>query len=238
MRLGPPGPERTTRLRHFARWIAPLLLFSATCTQATYQDAMEPMIKLPPPKVDSSHALEQALAGRRSVRDFSGAPLTREQLGQLLWSAQGITSPEGFRTTPSAGALYPLELFAVVGAVEDLEPGVYRYHPVGHALEKTADGDRRALLTRAARGQSWVREAALVVVFAAVYERTTHKYGERGIRYVHMEVGHASQNLFLQAQALRLGSVVVGAFDDGEVAAALELAEGIRPLSLMPVGRR
>lgn len=125
--------------------------------------------------------------------------------------------------------MHPLELLVLVGSVEDLEPGACRYHPGGHALEKTAGGDQRALLAGAAQGRSWVRYAALEVVFATVYERTTRNYGERGIRYVHMEAGHASQNLFLQAQALGLGSVVVGAFDDGEVAAALELAEGHAP---------
>lgn len=214
------------------------LLLSVSSAGADEPVAMQTLISLPPPALDGGQALERTLAGRRSVRMFSDARVTSEQLGQLLWSAQGITSPEGFRTAPSAGALYPLELFVVTGEVAGLPAAVYRYHPDVHALETRSGGDRLAQLGKAAHGQKWVREAALVVVFAAVYQRTTRKYGKRGIRYVHMEVGHAAQNLFLQAQSLGLGTVVVGAFDDQDVRAALELPAGMQPLSLMPVGHR
>ena len=195
-------------------------------------------ISLPKPTKTSERSLEQLLEQRRSVRAFRKAPLRLAEVGQLLWAAQGISDPRGFRTAPSAGALYPLELYVVAGAVDGLPPAVYHYHPKGHRLVETSDGDRRQALARAALGQSWVRDAAAVVVFAAIFKRTTRKYGNRGVRYVHMEVGHAAQNLFLQAEALGLGTVVVGAFDDEEVNTTLQLPSNMQPLMLMPVGRK
>jgi SagB-type dehydrogenase family enzyme len=183
-------------------------------------------------------SLEGLLNQRRSVRDFADLPLGLAEVGQLAWAAQGETHGDGLRTAPSAGALYPLELYVVAGAVDGLEPGVYRYRPQAHSLEATGEGDRRSALARAALGQSWLSEAAAVFVFAAVYERTAWKYGTRAERYVHMEVGHAGQNLFLQAEAQGLGTVVVGAFDDAEVARVVGLPPDQRPLSLMPVGKK
>ena len=195
-------------------------------------------ISLPKPTKTSEKSLEQLLEQRRSARAFRKAPLRLAEVGQLLWAAQGISDPQGFRTAPSAGALYPLELYVVAGAVDGLPPAVYHYHPKGHRLVETSDGDRRQALARAALGQSWVRDAAAVVVFAAIFKRTTRKYGNRGVRYVHMEVGHAAQNLFLQAEALGLGTVVVGAFDDEEVNTKLQLPSNMQSLMLMPVGRK
>lgn len=194
-------------------------------------------LDLPPPRSTGAAPLEQLLEQRRSVRSFAGTPLRLTELGQLLWAAQGITHPDGLRTAPSAGALYPLELYVVAGVVDGLEAGVYHYQPGNHRLARIAAGDRRGPLTRAALGQSWMRDAAAVIVLSAVFERTSWKYGRRAKRYVHMEVGHAGQNLFLQAGALGLGTVVVGAFDDDEVADLLDLPAGSAPLSLMPVGR-
>jgi len=159
-------------------------------------------------------------------------------LSQLLWSAQGITGPGGLRTAPSAGALYPLEVYAVVGDVKDLNPGVYRYEPVGHQLVKTMDGDRRGELASAALGQGSVKDGAVAFVFTGVYERTTGKYGDRGIRYVHIEVGHVAENLCLQANAMGLGSVTVGAFSDEQVTRLLNLPDGEQPLYIIPVGRK
>jgi SagB-type dehydrogenase family enzyme len=197
----------------------------------------ETVITLPMPRTAGEHSLETLLRQRRSVRDYQDAPLSPAAIGQLLWAAQGITHPTGLRTAPSAGALYPLELYVVAGNVNDLAAGVYHYRVDRHGLERVLDGDRRKVLARAALGQAWIREAAAVVVFAAEYERTERKYGQRAGRYVHMEVGHAAENLFLQAEALGLATVVVGAFHDAEVAEVLQLPAGIRPLMLMPVGR-
>lgn len=195
-------------------------------------------MKLPEPQYDSNVSLEESLLQRRSIRSYTDEPLMLQELSQLLWAAQGITEAGGFRTAPSAGALYPLELYVVVGDVQDLTPGVYRYQPDGHQLTKIMDGDRRGELASAALGQGCVKEGAAAFVFAAVYERTTGKYGERGIRYVHMEVGHAAQNLCLQATALGLGAVTVGAFSDEQVTRVLNLPEGEQPLYIIPVGRK
>ena len=195
-------------------------------------------IELPSPAVMSEQPIETLLQQRRSIRSFRMAPLSLAEIGQLLWAAQGITSPQGLRTAPSAGALYPLELYVVTGNVEGLPPAVYHYRPKAHHLIKILEGDQRRVLARTALGQSWISDAAAVVVIAAKYKRTTRKYGERGIRYVHMEVGHAGQNLFLQAEAMGLATVVVGAFHDDKVDKLLSLPDDIQVLSLMPVGKR
>jgi SagB-type dehydrogenase family enzyme len=195
-------------------------------------------IELPSPRVSGGISVAEALAQRRSIRSYSDAPLRLGELGQLLWAAQGITHRQGLRTAPSAGALYPLELYVVVGSVEGLGAGVYHYRPEGHLLTKVADGDRRKPLAGAALHQSWIREASVVIVLTAVFERTRRKYGPRAERYAHMEVGHAGQNLFLQAEALGLATVVVGAFDDEVVTAVLGLPAQARPMSLMPVGNK
>ncbi|MDP3483518.1 MAG: SagB/ThcOx family dehydrogenase [Sulfuricella sp.] len=192
---------------------------------------------MPQPRTDGPVSVERALKQRRSVRDFSAAALSLDEIGQLLWSAQGVTHPEGLRTAPSAGALYPLELTVVVGNVTGLSAGVYRYDPAGHVLTPLAAGDRRADLARAAFGQSWMQKAPALIAFGAVEARITRKYGQRGNLYVHIEVGHAAQNVFLQAEALGLGAAVVGAFDDAAVAAVLQMPKEEKPLYLMPVGK-
>ena len=141
------------------------------------------------------------------------------------------------RTAPSAGALYPIELYLVAGRVDGLAAGIYRYHPKGHELLKVAEGDRRRDLHLAALDQESLRDGAAVVVIAAVYGRTTRKYGERGIRYVHMEVGSIAENIHLQAVSLNIGTVFVGAFDDERVKRVVNMAEGEELLAIMPLGR-
>jgi len=195
-------------------------------------------ISLPEPRYESDVSIEEALLNRRSVRQYTGEPLTIQEVSQLVWATQGITDPRGLRTAPSAGALYPLELYVVVGDVEDLAEGVYRYRPQDHELEKVLDGDMRAELSDAALGQASVRGAAIDIVIAAVYERTTVQYGDRGIRYVHLEAGHAAQNLCLQATAMDLGIVTAGAFTDDQVKEVLNLPENEQPLYIIPVGRK
>jgi SagB-type dehydrogenase family enzyme len=195
-------------------------------------------IPLPEITISGKPFLQQLLQQRRSVRDFHHVSLGLSDIGQLLWAAQGITHPQGFRTAPSAGALYPLELYVVAGQVKNLPLGIYHYDPNHHRLIKVGSGDRRKELARAAWRRPWLSDAATVVVFAAVYERTTLKYGKRGARYVHIETGHATQNLFLQAESLGLDTVIVGAFDDDEVKAVLQLPDEVQPLILMPVGKK
>lgn len=199
-------------------------------------DAFPGTIKLPHPSYDSKTSIEKTLRERRSIRSYKNVPITISDLSQLLWAAQGISGP-GKRTVPSAGALYPLEVSVVAGSVSGLQPGIYVYKPEGHELLRIVDGDRRDDLSKAARGQPTIRNAPAVLVVSAVYERTTVKYGERGNRYVHMEAGHAAQNVYLQAVSLDLGTVVIGAFDDDEVKRAANLTVREQPLYLMPVGK-
>ena len=196
------------------------------------------VVELPEPRYDSDVSIEEALLERRSVREYTGEPLTLQEISQLLWAAQGITDPRGYRTAPSAGGLYPLEVYLVVGDVAGLGAGIYRYRPQGHELVKVRDGDRREELCAAALGQAWVREAAADLVIMAVYETTTAKYGDRGVQYVHLEAGHAAQNVCLQATAMGLGTVTVGAFHDEQVGEVLGAAENEQPLYVMPVGRK
>ena len=196
------------------------------------------IIRLPEPQYDSKISIEQSLLQRRSTRSYTGESLTLQELSQLLWATQGITDIRGFRTAPSAGALYPLEVYVVAGDIESLVSGIYKYKPEEHALILLINGDRRSELADSALGQSCVKEGALVIVITAVYERTTLKYGERGIRYVHIEVGHAAQNLCLQATAMGLGLVTVGAFHDEEVSEILNLLSDEKPFYIIPVGRK
>ncbi len=194
-------------------------------------------IELPPPRYVSSTALEEALLKRRSVRDFKDLPLTISEVSQLLWAAQGSAGARGRRTVPSAGALYPLELYIVAGNVIGLQSGIYRYIPDGNGLLCLASGEKRNDLCDAALNQPSIRRAPAVIVMSAVYERTTSKYGERGIRYVYMEAGHAAQNVYLQVVSLGLGTVVIGAFRDEEIRKIMKMTDMERPLYIMPVGK-
>lgn len=186
---------------------------------------------------DEGYALQRALAHRRSNRTLQEAVLTLNEVSQLLWAAQGITSPAGFRTAPSAGALYPLEMRVLAGAVRDLEVGVYRYVPSAHGLTVLSHADVRGALARAAYGQDSVEHNAVLFLVSGIEQRTSTKYGNRAARYVHMEAGHAAQNLLLQVTALGLGAVVIGAFDDSAVRGVMNLPRGEEPLYLIPLGR-
>jgi SagB-type dehydrogenase family enzyme len=193
---------------------------------------------LPEPALDGRVSLERTLVRRRSVRRYGPDALALAEAGQLLWAAQGITHGDGKRTSPSAGALYPLETYLMADRVTDLEPGVYRYQPLGHGLSRISTGRVLPELVAAARGQDWIAGAAGAIALSAVYARTSEHYGERGQRYVHMEAGHAAQNVLLQAAALGLAAVVVGAFDDVEIARLLDCDPAERPLCLLAIGRR
>jgi SagB-type dehydrogenase family enzyme len=188
------------------------------------------MMELPAPRTEGDLSLEEALAARRSVRDFTSEELTLEELSQLLWAAQGVTAPWGGRTAPSAGALYPLEVYVATSQ------GVLHYLPDGHRAQSLATSDVRGALSEAAGGQAAVADAPAVLIITALPARTETKYGERTERYVHLEAGHAAQNVLLQAVALGLGGVPMGAFSDEEVARVLGLPRGEVALYLIPVG--
>jgi SagB-type dehydrogenase family enzyme len=216
--------------------LAIALLMAAACGPAARPAALagEPagIIPLPAPTLVGQMSLETALAQRRSVREFSARPLTEAELGQLLWAAQGITGGRGYRTAPSAGALYPLEVYVATA------DGLFHYEVDRHALAVVDRTDLRPALYEAALRQAAVSRAPAVFVIAAVYERTAVKYGaERSPRYVHLEAGHATQNLLLQAVALELGAVPIGAFEDAGVQQALGLPADQQPLYLIPVGQ-
>ena len=223
-------------------WFVLLLLlclgsFAALAGKPMIAEADDHMIVLPAPDTRGAEAFETTLSKRRSIRRYKDSALTLPEVSQLLWAAQGVTSKRGFRTAPSAGALYPLELYVAVGQVQGLEAGLFHYLPQKHAVVLVEKGDPRAALARAALGQQPVRRAPAVFIFVAVPARTAVKYGQRGMRYVLQEVGHAAQNLSLQAVALELGSVIIGAFSDEDVARILKLKDDEVPLCLVPVGR-
>jgi SagB-type dehydrogenase family enzyme len=202
----------------------------------------EGSVPLPAPRGESDVSVEEAVADRRSRREYGDRALDRRELGQLLWATQGVTDRvRGFRAAPSAGALYPLEVYVVVGSsgVEGLESGVYRYRPGRHELGRGRTGDVQSELRAAAIDQEFVEDAAVDIVVCAVDERTTQKYGERGEqRYVPMEAGHAGENLYLQAEALGLATVSIGAFRDDRVRDVVAAPASQRPLYIFPVGGR
>nr|MBC7243936.1 SagB/ThcOx family dehydrogenase [Chloroflexota bacterium] len=187
-------------------------------------------ISLPPPRTKGPLSLEEALLRRRSVRMYRHSPLNWQDIAQLFWAAQGVTRSWGGRTAPSAGALYPLELYAAKA------DGVYHYLPHGHSVEVTIQEDIRRALWAAGLYQEALAQASVIFIITAVYRRTQIKYGDRAERYVELEAGHAAQNLLLQAVALDLGAVVIGAFYDEAVASALHLPAAEKPLYLIPVG--
>lgn len=196
-------------------------------------------IILPQPNKTSKISIEETLLKRRSIREYKDEALTLKEISQLLWASQGVTAPErGGRTVPSAGALYPLEVYLTIKKVEGIKPGVYRYSPQGHKLNKILEKDVSNNLFRIALGQTPIKEAPVNLIFTAVCERITNKYSQRGIRYVYIEGGHAAQNIYLQAQSLGLGTVIIGAFNDEEIKKVLNMPEEETPLYIMPIGRR
>lgn len=215
------------------KFIFPVIILSFFyLAQETQGEGMK-TITLSKPKTKGVMSVEEAIGKRRSVRSYSSKEIPQEDISQLLWACQGITDERrGLRAAPSAGALYPLELYLVT------KDGVYHYIPEGHKLEMTSDKNVKKELAVASHGQEYVSSVAVDIVICAIYERVTSKYGERGMRYIDMEAGHAAQNIFLQAVALGLDSVPVGAFDDVAVSKILDLPKDRRPLYILPVGYR
>jgi len=194
---------------------------------------------LPRPNEEGRVSVEKAIKNRRTVRSFTSRQLTKDQFSQLLFAAQGITEDRGFkRAAPSGGALYPIDVYAVVGekGVEDLDAGIYHYVPPGHRVELVGPGDKRKQIANASLWQMWMAQAPVNLVITAEYARICSKYGDRGIRYAIIEAGHVGQNIFLQAEALGLRAGIVGAFNDAEIIKIMGIPKNHEPLLIMPVG--
>jgi len=194
-------------------------------------------VKLPKPNLKGTLSFEETTARRRSVRQYAKAPFTLQEVSQLLWACQGITNKEGFRTVPSAGATFPIEMFVAIGNVEGVEPGLYHYDVFKHALWRKQKGDIRKALDEASLRQHMVAEAPITLIITAIVERTSQRYGSRAARYVFMEAGHIGQNIYLQCEPLGLATCAIGAFRDKEVAKVLGLKKE-EPLYIFPVGRK
>ena len=240
--LGVARSNRAARVRAGVSVVATATVFRAKTSATTREGevakvsaaksaALELEVAAPDTSSSSvSMPLDEALARRRSVREYTAEPVGNEAISKLLWAAQGITDRKGDRTAPSAGALFPLEVYAVTAR------GVFHYEPQHRRLSRIDTADIRPALARAAHSQSAVRTAPLILAFAAVHSRTASKYGTRAERYVNLEAGHAAQNVLLEATALGLGAVAVGAFDDDALDRALSLPGEQRPVYLIAVG--
>jgi SagB-type dehydrogenase family enzyme len=222
----------------FEKWIG-VILFLFMVTGLLEVKNGHASISLPKPSSDGKVSVEKAIKQRRTIRDFQERTLSLNHLSQLLWSAQGITDlTKGRRVAPSGGALYPLDIYILIGenGVEKMEAGIYHYLPKEHSMSMILKGDRRREISSASLSQMWMAKAPVTFIITAEYKRITGKYGERGIRYALIEVGHVGQNLFLQAEALGLGAGIVGAFNDLEVSKVAGLPPQHEPLLMMPVG--
>ncbi len=200
---------------------------------------MKREMNLPEPRLKGEVSVEQAIKHRRTIRSYLSKPLTLEQLSQIFWAAQGITEDRGYkRSAPSAGALYPMDIYAIVGdnGVEGLKAGIYHYEPHNHSAVLIAEGDFRKDVARTALSQMWIAGAPLNLVITSEYSRITGKYGTRGKRYAMIEAGHVGQNIFLQAEALGLRAGIVGAFHDNDVIRVMKITGSHNPLLILPVG--
>jgi len=198
-------------------------------------------MKLRQPEFDGKISLERTIKNRRTCRGFRSDPLSQREFSQLLWAAYGTTDDRGFkRAAPSGGAIYPMDLYAVVGTggIKDLEAGTYHYDPNGHRIYRNFEGDIRIDLARAALSQMWMANAPLDLVITAEYRRIRVKYGDRGVRYALMEAGHIGQNIFLQAEAMGLGTGIVGAFQDENVSKVMKIPKEHEPLLIMAIGHK
>lgn len=233
-----PDKNRGVTMHSFWNFVLLLMLVMGTVLVIPSGSKAAEAIKLPPPATKGGMALAEALQARRTVRSFGSRPLDLTQISQILWEGDGVSEPRGLRTSPSAGATYPLDLYLVAKerGVTGLPAGVYHYDVAAHALIPLARGDFHNPVAGACLHQAWMTEAPVMVVITGEYRRCMARYGQRGIRYTHMESGNVSQNLFLAAEALGLGAGIVGAFDDKALAQVLRLPPAHEPLLVMPVG--
>jgi SagB-type dehydrogenase family enzyme len=235
--------ERRKIILHCFNWYAAFWLNSFWSLRGAVGkeniDNREAFMRLPQPNTEGTVSVERAIKQRRTVRAFMPQALDLNQLSQLLWAAHGITENNGFkRAAPSAGALYPMDVYVVVGknSVAQIEAGVYHYEPEGHFLSIVVKADLRDVVARASLSQVWMAKAPINFIITAEYKRATVKYGRRGVRYAMIEAGHMGQNLFLQAEALGFKAGIVGAFHDKELIEVMNIPSSHEPLLIMPVG--
>ena len=240
-------------MRSFATIVA--LLTFITASSQEMQHRRESIMKttegestvyyLPAPSIKGEVSVEESLNSRRSRRSFLPDGVTEKDLSQILWAAYGVTKPStnpnikgGLRTAPSAGARYPLEIYAVIGNIPGIDPGFYKYDASAHKIVLVIPGDLRKELTAASLNQKMIQDAPFSIFYSAVYSRITDRYGDRGReRYVCMDLGHSAQNVYLQAEALKLGTCAIGAFNDEMVKNVLKVKEPEVPLYIMPIGK-
>ncbi|WP_081421421.1 SagB/ThcOx family dehydrogenase [Salinivirga cyanobacteriivorans] len=241
-------------MRHLKLFMVVALVSLMACNKETSDMENQDSIKLikenpltyrlPSPRLESDMSAEEVMKKRRSHRHFVSKSIDASDVSQVLWAAYGITQKAnhkqlrgGFRTAPSAGALYPLELYLLVDKVNEIEPGVYRYLADGHQIQQTIDHNVKLELSAAALNQKMIHEAPACLFYSAIYERTTEKYGSRGEnRYVCMDLGHSAQNVYLQVEALHMGTCAIGAFSDDKVREVMQLPAKEEPLYIMPFG--
>ena len=210
---------------------------SISCKEKGIMQKQNQIIKLPEPKFKSSISIEEAINKRRSIRKFDDSPLEINEISQLLWAAQGINTSDGRRTVPSAGATYPLEIYLASRKINGLDKGLYKYNPQSHSLIPIKYGDISSDIANSTLQKNIIYSATAIFIITADFERTTSVYGSRGNIYVYFEVGHAAQNLSLQAVGLKIGSVMIGAFDEKELKRLLGLPINETPLYIIPCGK-
>lgn len=220
-------------LRSPVRWsfLLILALFTTISLGQPRSGISSKTIQLALAQLRGEVSVEEALASRRSVLQYTRERLTLAQISQLAWAGQGITdSQRGFRAAPSAGAIYPMKLFFVI------EEGVYVYHPKEHVLKRTINRDVRERLSVAAINQRAVAEAPCSIIVTGSMMELSYRYPEKATRYLLIEAGHVAQNIQLQAVALGLGSVPIGTFSISDVSRVCQLPSYLDPLYIIPVG--
>jgi SagB-type dehydrogenase family enzyme len=210
-------------------------------TEETKPREIISIVSLPKAEMNTSVSVEVAIQNRRSIRHYTGDPLALQDVSQLMWAAQGITDPQTkFRTVPSGGHTYPLEVYILAGkgGVTGLNEGVYHYNPFNNTLEQILATDVRSELSQAANGQQWVKEAPVNIIITGNYQKMINKYKDEELstRFVDMEAGHAGQNIYLEVEARNLATVALGSFNDDLVHQVLNLPENEKTLYIYPVG--
>lgn len=224
-------------LNNMASILSAIILF--LCFFNNNGQAME-NIKLNEPLEDKAIYFKDLINKRYTVREYKDTDISIDDLSYILWAAYGFKK-DGGRTVPSAGALYPLNLYVACGNLEikkgeKAPKGLYAYEPYKHELVLIKNQDLRTNIARAALSQLWMATAPCIIIITCEYSRITFKYRERGIRYAHMEVGNVSQNICLSAFNKGLACGIVGAFNDSEIKTELGIKETHEPLLLMPIG--